>query len=488
MRLETFLSIDGIGNPDLITQDDLDALENAFLETYALLGQFNCDVLFRRIRRVEIQIYDFPPMGDDLVNINFIFKVRYSCRGEDCMKGNFVKKPAALFSLKNGFLGRGDRDSKKKEDPPPDDPPPEEGNRKRAERNSNLWDLRRRARALESSDRQLQTDDDICGECNTENPSRRSASPRQFVDAYRDSVEALMLSSVVSITNILEIQEQDCEGIEERFTDSVLFELEGDPNNVTDSDLQLLGETFLSSYNYYSEVQCDGRFLDVDSIDMINEPILSNETRRQLQFYNFFNNVTLVIFYMRGLVSGGCRSCGGDYRLDGNDAIRSRFRRELQQNGIRGSVVTEHETRKQQQARRTTTQLIGNSDINMGDYIDAMEEGCTSCPPPPSISVVPSSAPSTNPTRKLPGKTHFGADKCFCARKGPDFEELTVGLDDTFNVTFKEERDDGRYRGFDSYKSVKFGNMGGGGGGGGGDGGGTRRARTNGSSRSRLRR
>jgi hypothetical protein len=51
-------------------------------------------------------------MGSDFVNINFVFKVRYSCRSKDC-GGD---KPALLFSLSNGFLGRGDKNTKKKDD------------------------------------------------------------------------------------------------------------------------------------------------------------------------------------------------------------------------------------------------------------------------------------------------------------------------------------------------------------------------------------
>lgn len=155
--------------------------------------------------------------------------------------------------------------------------------------------------------------------------------------------------------------------------------------------------------------------------------------------------------------------------------------------------MTKQDIRKRQQRR--TAQLIGNSDVNMGAYLESMQEDCKSCPTPlpsdstlpstapthaPSVTVTPSSTPSSNPTRDLPGKTFFGPERCFCARTGPEFAELTVGLGDTFNTTFEEERNDGKYKGFDSYKSVQFGNMGGGSGGGGGGGGGNRRGRATG--------
>jgi hypothetical protein len=133
------------------------------------------------------------------------------------------------------------------------------------------------------------------------------------VDSYRDAVEALMLPSLSSITNLLEIQPEVCDAVSESFTDTVLFEVEGDPNNVTESDLQLLGETFLSSYNYFAEVQCDGRFLEVDSVEITNEPIYANETsRRNLQSLSF-NFSSYFLFYLRGIISGGCKFCGSEY-------------------------------------------------------------------------------------------------------------------------------------------------------------------------------
>jgi hypothetical protein len=301
-EIETYLSIDGLGDPTLVSESDLDALATSFQTTYDSLGQFNCDGLFRRIELVEIQIYDFTPMGTEFVNINFIFKVRYSCRGKACQGS----RPAVLFSLLNGFLGRGDKDSKLKDDGSNPPPPQGGGGQKSAIDDGNvfnIWDLRHR---------QLQNETDVCGDCDTDNPSILSASPRQFVDSYRDAVEALMLPSLSSITNILEVEPRNCSSIPTAFTDSVLFEIEGDPNNITASDLQLLGGTFLSSYNYFSAVQCDGRFLEVDSVEVINQPIYANETtRRQLQVSTNF--ISSILFYIRGIISGGCSMCGSEY-------------------------------------------------------------------------------------------------------------------------------------------------------------------------------
>jgi hypothetical protein len=292
--LDTYLSVDGPGNPDTISQDDLNALQIAFQETYDTLAQFNCDRNFRRIENVTIQIYDYPPPGTmKPVKITFLYHVEYSCKGKKCNEPG----PPHLFNLDNGFLGRGDKESSKMDDgdgggPPP--PPPD--------RRSAFWD-----RDLKSDERQLQ--DEECDECQTNNPSNKSPSPRQFVDSYRAAVEALNLPTLNSIINILEVEPQDCPAEEQTFNETVLFELEGDPTNVTASDLQLLGTTFLSSYNYYAEVECDGRFLKVEQIELLNDPIFEDTSLRHLQDFTFSFNYTSFIFFIRGFLTGYCRGC-----------------------------------------------------------------------------------------------------------------------------------------------------------------------------------
>jgi hypothetical protein len=72
---------------------------------------------------------------------------------------------------------------------------------------------------------------------------------------------------------------------------------------------------------------------------------------------------------------------------------------------------------------------------------------------------------------RMPGAKFFGSDSCFCAKKGPDFKNTTVGFDDAFNTTFSKEKGDDRYKGLQGYRGISSGNKGNSGSGGSGSGG-----------------
>lgn len=462
ITLTSFLSVDTIGDPTRINENDLLALRTAFIATYNELGQFNCDGLFRRVESMDIQIYDYETEGRIPRNINFIFEVDYSCRGADC------NLPAVLFSQSNGFLGRGDKDSKKKDgdgsggDPPPDDPPPQEGSGGGGGGGGDGG-----GGGGGGGDgffnRRLQ---DTCGVCLTDNASNKSPSPRQFVDEFRDAVQALNIVGVESITNVLEIKKETCPSEREQFNETVYFELEGDPNNLTETEIQLLADTFLSSYNYFADVGCDGRFLSVESVTIETTPIL--ERRRELQVSTSF------FFYLKGLIFGYCKLCVDDTYIETNDASR-RLNQALAHAGLRGNILTEQHIQRRLAQRRTAQQFLLPG-VSMDHYLRVMQDDCQSCPdPPPSNppSVAVSSAPtvvassvptvvkSSVPSRLLPGSMIFTADDCFCAKEEPGFEGQKVELTDTVNTTFVEEKGDGRFNSLQNFRGVQFGMRGG---------------------------
>lgn len=295
VKLETFLSVDGPGFPAKISQQDLDVLQVTFRNTYNFLSAFNCDSLHRRVEEVEIQVFDFPPSGDGApVKVELIFRVEFSCQGERC------SEQAEFFSLKKGFLGREDLASSLAQ--------------------------RRQGGFISGGNRNRDLKlDDLCQQCLTINPSTRSPTPRQFVELYRTRVEALKLATLGSVINVLEIEQKPCPGSYDTFNETVHFELDGDPNNVTDADLDLLGTTFLSSYNYYSDVQCDGRYLKVEQIEVFNDPIFTDPSVRHLA-----TKVTYT-FYLKAILTGTCKGCKGKGK---NVKLHLRCRQRLETNSF----------------------------------------------------------------------------------------------------------------------------------------------------------
>jgi hypothetical protein len=371
LTFQAYLSVDAPGDPYGLTDADLEAVKTTFISKYNELSAFNCDGLNRRAVGVDIQIYDV--FTDSQTLINFIFRVTWTCNGDDCPRRQ-------LFSLEQGFLGRGDKNSTKNPPPPPPNgqtaqppspqntkapkttpppPPPSQTNPPQPPGGSSSPPPRppggssstppppppppqNRHRDLEQKDadlerkksvrgqqrhhpivrgttsRFLQATNADCGVCDTYNPTRKSPSPRQFVDAFRDAVVDLNLAALAPITNILEIELRQCPADEDNilFEETVVFEVEGDPNNVTAADKALLEDTFTSSYNYFSQVSCDGRFLQVRDAQIIGDPLLEDplSTRRELQTlpsvsFNFTSFISQLIFYLKAIIRGSCRFC-----------------------------------------------------------------------------------------------------------------------------------------------------------------------------------
>jgi hypothetical protein len=227
-EFESDVVVSFTGNPSLSTTSQLEALEESFIQTYSELNSLNsdtCDPFFREAVSVDLITSGQRRLLSQrnlATGFNYLYRVNARCRG--C--GNNSR----LFGEGSG----------------------------------------RRLLGLVDP-RQLQQDSCVCPVDATE---FRAPNEEEFQVEYATAIEVLKSENVIDgnfIESLEDVQEEtvNC-GDEVAFETTVSLEFSGNHWNVTDEEMNLLAQGFLTAYTAAASNVCDphSRFVKFVQISM----------------------------------------------------------------------------------------------------------------------------------------------------------------------------------------------------------------------------
>ena len=354
----TFVLMDFTGFPIKVTDTVLDRLSVSFRRVYNRLSVHQCDALYRYVRSVSARVIDEGiGVAATFANpaiITVAFRVEYLCFGCECPERGFLLAPDDIVTpLANStynnyfFTSRTTRalhelhQQLQEDDEMPFDEEEEEETMLFDEQDVMEFDDKEDDHdyswlndpfLVESSERHrrelqildlshfppLPTVDPLLEDgrpppCGCTNPRADYNAPtsRELVFGYRRAVlegQSLAAASVLSLLTALEVSPVDCTGLDgapggpiEEFNQTLTYTIAADPFNVTAIERGLLGNILTSTFNYYSRINCDGRFLELDETVVLDDITIppSRLLRRRLE----------LVTNIGGFTGGRCRGC-----------------------------------------------------------------------------------------------------------------------------------------------------------------------------------
>ena len=159
---------------------------------------------------------------------------------------------------------------------------------------------------LRHDERQLQNDC-IC----PINPEYRAVTEEEMVDAYDSALDQLYYLPPLSVKDVIEIKQVECDPIKSNFgtTIDLTFDTDSPAKTVSTEILTTLSVNFLQSYNDFSDRFCDPNFRFVQTVEVVTYTV-TLATRRELQTYTTNYVLNLSFFFV-----GSCRGCPSDSGL-----------------------------------------------------------------------------------------------------------------------------------------------------------------------------
>lgn len=271
--------------------------------------------------------------------------------------------------------------------------------------------------------------------CTCENPMSLNKAPSE--DSYARSlnvnVQAASISGIDTVIGVTEVKAILCDSGLDAFTSTVLINGVGQPDRITLNELQVLGNTFVSSYNNVAFETCDPTFRAAERAVFTVEPMdTTDATGGGRQLYGLGR-----VFRFRVAVTGVCKLCPREDVLF-DDAVRrtlqeiSSYEVDIPEfmaphrqlgfvvgndtcfcavNAPRRAPVISVFT---QYFNNSVVELIKNGTIVNVDVIDSavqVNENLPSSSPTtaPTASPVPSFSPSVRPTTAQPTKAPTNA-------------------------------------------------------------------------------
>jgi hypothetical protein len=286
-----------IGDPTLSSAIQLDALSQAFRDTYNVLNRLNpetCDPLFRLVEQATVIEEDgFNRRLEDTfleassqrglqtigTRFSFLYRVTGQCRGDECSSNTLLFDTSTsdreLYSLAAVEF------------------PWEEAH----------WRI-------------LQEADEVCM-CPVAATEQRAPTQEEFLNAYQATVARLSQDSILdaafieSVVDVREVEQVEC-GPPNTFDTQVFVELSGKPELVTQVEIAALEQSFGNTFKQLAANFCDPFFRTPVDVTIDTSPGRS----RLLQ------SSTLSTFLYQYAVRVNCRGCERDTRLFGETVGR----------------------------------------------------------------------------------------------------------------------------------------------------------------------
>ena len=159
---------------------------------------------------------------------------------------------------------------------------------------------------LRHDTRQLQND------CTCDiNLEYRAVTEEEMVDAYNRALDQLSGLPSLSVEDVIEIKQVQCDSVKSNFTTTIdlIFDTDSPDETVSAEILITLSDNLLRSYNDLAERFCDPNFRKVQTVE-VDKSTVTPGTRRELLTFttNSVLNVQLSL-------EGSCRGCGNDSGL-----------------------------------------------------------------------------------------------------------------------------------------------------------------------------
>lgn len=145
----------------------------------------------------------------------------------------------------------------------------------------------------------------------------KAPSEKSFTATLNTNLQATLVEGISRVLAVTEVKEIKCATGLNKFNSTVLIDSIGAPDAVTQSELEVLGSTFVTSYNRLAYETCDPKFRAAQIAVFAIEPSYSfsgGKTGRQLQRRHY-------PFRFRVAITGVCKSCEQDSALF-DDALR----------------------------------------------------------------------------------------------------------------------------------------------------------------------
>ena len=312
---ESNLVAEFIGNPELLTDDDIKKLQDAFVESYNEVAGGLCDEQFRSISSSTF-------FNSQLEDTNSMKNRYLQGVGAELGSTDGSPKKPRRFSLKIFVLG----------------------NCRRCDKDVDLFDdaFRRLQESFTTdtlvtggavytprvTDRRpidnpeggklIWSQSEFNCDCIEETTlPDRPPSLDEFNSAYEKKVKKMAddgsLTTVKKALGVSPIVQVPCEDVVDDFSSEVLVEAEGDPDNITEEELDIMKELFIISYESAIVNVCDSLFRLVVGAEVTVE---ESKGRRLQTTSGRFRP-----FRFRFKVSGKCKGCEVDERLF-DDAFR----------------------------------------------------------------------------------------------------------------------------------------------------------------------
>lgn len=310
---ETDIIIDFVGDPDLASDEELMALVGAIQDTYNSLNSFlnteTCDLLFREITSVEIDLDAIRNRRRQLQfggvsggRFNYTIVQYYSSIAH--IRGNCRKcgKDAALLT----------NDASRRLELAAD----------------------KNAQSLVPDgvfSRQMALTGDTIEDCTCSATADefRPPSRQEFATALGNAVEVLRsqgeIDFITRVEEITEVNPVNCSAEVTVQTVNVQVNMTGNPGNASTLDERALEESFARAYNEIAEDSCDPFFRTVVDASLLGVDILEDDTfnlgqrTRHLMRPRLNFTIPFAAFFQIELQ---CRGCGPGTPIFGNDAAR----------------------------------------------------------------------------------------------------------------------------------------------------------------------
>lgn len=278
------------GNPSLASPEQLTNLEQAFQQTYNALNTFNpntCDPFFRNVEQVSlIEENGFNRrvlnkeqrhLQATAITFSYLFRIRGACRGG-------CSSSSSLF----------DHETSRRLDWTPKD-------------NGRIdW-------------RRLQVD--IGCICPLGATEERAPTQQEFQSAFQAAISALQnenridSSFIQSILDTREVNQVEC-GATQVFETNVRVELSGNPQSVTQSEVDALDQSFTNSFKQLTSNFCDPFFrtpleIVIDTTTVRSRLLQTGGSRRLEQYFQYQYAMQIQ-----------CRNCGENTRLFSESVTR----------------------------------------------------------------------------------------------------------------------------------------------------------------------